>query len=785
MRGRAKNTVHPVPAVPTLPAPESATASPLTPPVPTPAAESTTAARATEQPAPAAAPAPTPIAGGLTPARRATLAAVVARVLDGALDLGPGLDAAALVEARLLRAPAGTRADLVRVLDVFGSRAAACLTLGAARPFAELDAARQDRMLDRWARSRVPLQRTVFQALRRLTLAVWYGQPAVQTALGHRGPLHRRDPAVPWEGPAPGASTPSEPIARTEGADRVAPPVRSAALPVAGRAEPVPPGSARPPRATGGFAAVGVERGRITPGRLFVGDLRRTADVVVVGSGAGGAVAAARLAEAGLEVVVLEAGGLWTSDEFTEQDAEMAERLYAEQGLRATTDLSVAVLQGSTVGGSTTVNWMAMLRPDAPVRAEWARRFALRAMRDGTFDAALEQVWADVRARPMPDDAQSPNNRLLLDGARALGWRVRALDLNARGCVRSGFCGQGCRYDAKQGTLVTYVPRALAAGAAVYADAEAAAVTTLGPGALTDPRGARPPVKRVRAVVRDRDTGDPRGTLTVDAPYVVLAGGAVGTPALLERSGLGGGAVGRYLRLHPTTAVTGLYDHEIGAGAGVPMTSICDEFTGSGPNGYGFWIETPPVHPALAGIATSGFGRAHAEAARAYPNTGTLIALVRDGADPERSNGSVTVDRLGRPRLRYRLGPADARHLREGMAACARLHLAAGAREARTLHTDAVVVRREADVAEVLRRSVAPNDVTVFSAHVNGTCRLGADPVTSGASADPERFGERHGAAGVYVADGSLLPTGVGVNPQATIMALAHLVADGIIARWR
>jgi hypothetical protein len=320
--------------------------------VPTPAAESTVPAEATEQPAPAAAPAPTPIAGGLTPARRATLAAVVARVLDGALDLGPGLDAAALVEARLLRAPAGTRADLVRVLDVFGSRAAACLTLGAARPFAELDAARQDRMLDRWARSRVPLQRTVFQALRRLTLAVWYGQPAVQTALGHRGPLHRRDPAVPWEGPAPGASTPSEPIARTEGADRVAPPVRSAALPVAGRAEPVPPGSARPPRATGGFAAVGVERGRITPGRLFVGDLRRTADVVVVGSGAGGAVAAARLAEAGLEVVVLEAGGLWTSDEFTEQDAEMAERLYAEQGLRATTDLSVAVLQGSTVGGA-------------------------------------------------------------------------------------------------------------------------------------------------------------------------------------------------------------------------------------------------------------------------------------------------------------------------------------------------------------------------------------------------------------------------------------------------
>jgi choline dehydrogenase-like flavoprotein len=430
---------------------------------------------------------------------------------------------------------------------------------------------------------------------------------------------------------------------------------------------------------------------------------------------------------------------------------------------------------------------MAMLRPGDHVRDEWARRFGAGVMTNGAFDAALDQVWADVRARPMPDDAQSPNNRLLLDGARSLGWRVRALDLNARGCVRSGFCGQGCRYDAKQGTLVTYVPRALAAGAAVYADAEVATVTPLGPGRTTDPAGAgaRPPVKRVRAVLRDRDTGRPRGTLTVDAPFVVLAGGAVGTPALLQRSGLGGGGVGRYLRLHPTTAVTGLYDHEIAAGAGVPMTSICDQFTNAGANGYGFWIETPPVHPALAGLATSGFGRAHAARARLYPTTGTLITLVRDGADLDASNGSVTVDRTGRTRLRYRLGDADARHLREGMAACARLHLAAGAREAHTLHTDAVVVRREADVAEVLRRSVAPNDVTVFSAHVNGTCRLGVDPRTSGAAAEAERLGERHGAAGVYVADGSLVPTGLGVNPQATIMALAHLVADGIVARWR
>jgi choline dehydrogenase-like flavoprotein len=328
--------------VPTLRAPAAPPAVPLAPPA--------GAARA-------AAPGP---ADGLTPARRATLAAVVARVLDGAHDLAPALDAAALVEARLLRAPAATRDDLARVLDVFGSRTAACLTVGVARPFARLDAALQDRMLLRWARSRLPVQRTVFQALRRLTLAVWYGQPEVQRAVGHRGPLHDRRPAVAWR-----AGGGREHARR---ADR--PRRRRRARPTAG-AERRAAGDGRPR----GRRPAGGRRPRARhPGRAVGGDLRRTADVVVVGSGAGGAVAAARLAEAGLEVVVLESGGLWTSDEFTERDAEMAERLYAEQGLRATVDLAWPCSRGARSG-----EHHGQLDGDAPpgdhVRDEWARRF--------------------------------------------------------------------------------------------------------------------------------------------------------------------------------------------------------------------------------------------------------------------------------------------------------------------------------------------------------------------------------------------------------------------------
>jgi choline dehydrogenase-like flavoprotein len=700
----------------------------------------------------------------LTDAQRATLAAVARRVLDGAAELAPALDVAAVVEARLARMPEDKRADLRTVLALFGSRAAALVTVGVPVPFARLDAARQDRMLAAWGRSRVPIQRTVHQALRRLALAAWWAVPEVQGAVGHLGPLYPRGPALPWEGPPPGETRDDEPIARGAWPGDAAG-VRSLALPIA-RDAPA--------------------RGAIVPGAHLSGDVRLAADAVVIGSGAGGAVAAARLAEAGLEVVILEEGSLHTSRDFDEVEGRAAERLYAEQAMRATDDLAVSLFQGSTVGGSTTVNWMLMLRPEDHVLDEWARRFGLAELAPPRLAPVLDEIEREVHARAVPGDAHSPANRILLDGARALGWRARGVSINARGCVRAGHCGHGCRYDAKQGTLLTYVPRALARGATVYANARARRVETIerDAGAL---RQRRPPRRRVVADVTD-GAGAPRGTLTVEAPLVFVAGGAVGTPALLQRSGLGGGGVGRWLRLHPTTAVTGVYDRPVHAGAGIPMSTICDEFSAAGPGGYGFWIECPPWHPMIAAVAASGFGRAHAAVAREYARTAPLIALVRDGApdgapdggDADRSSGEVTVDRRGRTRVRYRLSPADARQMARGIEAAARLHLAAGAREARTLHAEPAVARAERDLAALAARSLAPNDVSVFSAHVNGTCRLGVDPRASGCAPD----GQRHGARGVHVCDGSLLPTGLGVNPQETIMALATVVARGALAAW-
>jgi choline dehydrogenase-like flavoprotein len=370
----------------------------------------------------------------------------------------------------------------------------------------------------------------------------------------------------------------------------------------------------------------------------------------------------------------------------------------------------------------------------------------------------------------VPDEAHSPANRLLLDGARALGWRARAAGINARGCLRAGRCSLGCRYQAKQSGLLTWLPRAFAHGARLFSEVHVERIELREPQTAGNSR----PLKRVYARATDPATGQARGELHIDAPLVVLAAGAVGTPVILQQSGMGGGAVGQYLRLHPTTAVMGEYDHDIYPLAGIPQSALCDEFLGPGENQYGFWLECPALEPGLGAVATGGFGEAHRQRMMRLYRTAPIIALTRDGADLEDSNGSVTVDRRGHRRIRYRLGRSDRRTVARSVEAAARLLLAAGAKQVHTLHTEPIAITGTKDLARLAHAEYGPNRIGLFSAHVNGTCRMGSDSRTAGVSPEGERFGAR----GVYVCDGSILPTSLGVNPQETIMALASILSD-------
>jgi choline dehydrogenase-like flavoprotein len=672
----------------------------------------------------------------LSASRRATLAAAAGRIVPHAFtEPARGEALVNSIAGVIARLPPPKRADLETALDLLGSRWAILATGIHPVPFALLGESEQDRLLDRWIRSRVAVMRSVVQAVRRLVLLAEYATPQAHAELGYHGAYFSRGPKFEWEGPLDGRHSDADPVSRGS---------RSSSIP-----EP-----------------------RANPWRseLPAPDAVIKTAVLVIGSGAGGAVAAARLAEAGHEVLVLEEGAPLDAEDFTENDALLRARLYAEGGLRTTDDASMAMLQGATLGGGTTVNWMIMLRTPERVLEEWSARHGSEGMTARDLAPVFDRIEQEVHARTVPDDAHSPNNRTLIDGARKLGWSVEAARINAHDCIRTGFCGSGCRYGAKQSALVTFLPRAVAAGARLMTSARATRIELV-------ERGSGFPLKRVTVVISPR--GETPRTISIETPVVIIAAGAVGTPALLQQSGLGGGGVGRFLRLHPTTMVLGLHDREIWGATGIPLSAVCDEHLNHDGNGYGFWIECPPAHPAIAAAAVQGFGAAHRETMLHYRSYASLIALVRDGADLDASNGDITSLKNGRTRIRYRLGTADARHLKSAIAAAARIQLAAGAREVHTLHAKPVVVRSERDLALIDGRPVGPNEVALFSAHVNGTCRIGTDPSVSGAKPN----GERHGAPGVFIADGSLLPTAPGVNPQETIMALSTVIAERVAAQ--
>ncbi|WP_207925997.1 GMC family oxidoreductase [Actinocrispum wychmicini] len=471
-----------------------------------------------------------------------------------------------------------------------------------------------------------------------------------------------------------------------------------------------------------------------------------SADVVVVGSGAGGAVVAKVLAEAGMDVVVVEEGRRHTAEEFRRTSTfDRFRTLYRDSGATVALGLPPVVLPlGRGVGGTTLVNSGTCFRTPDRVLRRWREQWGVPT---DEFPELLDAVERMLHVAPQPLDVLGRNGLLAIAGASSLGWDAQPLNRNAPGCAGSCQCAVGCPRNAKNGVHLNALPDACRAGARIVTEARVTRVIT-----------AR---RRAEGVLIRRPDGS---SFVLRAPLVVVAAGATETPPLLRRSGLGGQpGLGRGMAVHPATTVAGRFDEPVNSSRGVLQSVGIERF-----HDEGILIEATTGPAGLVTFPLPGTGRELRHELDNRHHLAYLGAMVADAPA-----GQV----LGRhrPVITYQLTRADAGKLRKAMVEMGRVLFAAGATEVLTgldRHPRASTVE---ELAEIVGTTPA-KALRVAAFHPTGTARMGAD----GQRAPVDVTGRLRGVYGVYIADGSCLPTCPEVNPQVTIMAVAMAVANGI-----
>lgn len=493
--------------------------------------------------------------------------------------------------------------------------------------------------------------------------------------------------------------------------------------------------------------------------------IRKSFDIVIVGSGAGGGTVAqelAPLAESGVRIAVLEWGPKLRQSDYEGTERELAERLYFGGGGELTADKTMTLAFARAYGGSTVVytgTSLAMRRRDFD-------RWSVRGLDYGDLLARTEKHLRENGAELLPPERLNDNNLFFEESCRKLGWSVLQFPVNVRACRGSGRCNLGCSSGAKQGTHRVQLPAAERRGVQVVTHCR------------VDELGDR----RLLAEVAASDVGEPSlwppGHYEVSAKAVVVAAGAVQSPALLLRSELPVHlpALGRWFTAQPAVIVAGRHPRRIRNFAGHPKSFCCDHFADS----RDFLLETCMYFPTVAAKNLAGFGAEHREMMARMDRLQMVLALALDEASPD---NQVRLGRDGEAVVDYRLAPATLRALKDACDASARILFESGAERVHTPAGPPFGVDR-ADWSrggERLGGELRPGAAPVSAAHLMGGCRMGASPGDS----VTDSWGRVHGVPWLHVADASLFPAAARINPYPTIMALADRVAEGIRARAR
>ena len=493
------------------------------------------------------------------------------------------------------------------------------------------------------------------------------------------------------------------------------------------------------------------------------------ADVIIIGTGAGGGTTAEILANAGLKVLMLEEGPLKSSDDFRMDEREAYRDLYQESAGRMSKDGAMSILQGRCVGGSPVINWTSSFRTPEPTLQHWASEFGVQGMSKDEMAPWFEKMEQRLNVAPWQVPA-NPNNAVLSRGATSLGIDWKVIPRNVSACWNLGYCGTGCPTNAKQSMLVTTIPAALQQGSELVYSARAERLIMEGRKVL----GVE--------ITALNDDYQPSGSrLVAKAPHVIMACGAINGPALLLRSKAPDPhkRIGKRTFFHPTTFCFAEFDELIDPYYGAPQSIYSDHFQWQSVDGpVGYKLEVPPLQPGLTSVLLLGHGHQHFSDIQKLPNLHAMIALLRDGFHPQSEGGSIELAGDGTPIIDYVINDYLWDGVRRSWLSMAEIQFAAGAKAVRASHVDSPwFTSWEEAKAGINALEFRSNAFTAGSAHCMGGLTMGEDQTRCLVDSN----GKYHHLDNLYVFDGSVFPTSIGANPQLSIYGMACKQANKLL----